>query len=233
MDLYLPSLQRVVQIDEANPAHEGGEAKLYEVQECPDSLLRIPKQLTDEWIEKSRAMLSSPLATASIGGGYADLAWPRGAVYTAARPRKLVGVEIPKIVGRRPLNTLWQSPSVSFQDLLLTARNIAWAAEAIHAEGHVIGDFHPGNILVAPNTLVTIIDCDSFHFVTPTRVFRCGCGRPLYLTPELLALPSLRNADRTPDQDAWGIGGPDVPALDAQPSHDIALHWGRNEVDFA
>ena len=68
---------------------------------------------------------------------------------------------------------------------------MAWAAEAIHDAGHVICDFHPANILVAPSTLLTIIDTDSFQFTTPARIFHCGCGRPVYLTPELLALPSL------------------------------------------
>ena len=205
MDLDLPSIQQTVQIDEAHPDYEGGGAKLYKAAQCPGSLIRIPKKLTDEWIDKVTAMRSSSLATVSIGGGYADLAWPQGLVYTAGTPRKLVGVELPKIEGRRPLNTLWQSQSVPFRDLLLTARNIAWAADVIHAAGHVIGDFHPGNILVAPNTFVTIIDCDSFHFVTPSRVFHCGCGRPIYLTPELLALKTLAAVDRTPDQDAWAF----------------------------
>ena len=205
MDVYVESLQRNVRIDEDRPAFEGGEAKLFESPSCPGSLLRLPKRLDDEWVEKSTAMLKSPLAMANIGGGYAKLAWPQGGVYTTTTPREFIGVEIPKIEGCRPLNALWKDRSLCLRDRILVARNIAWAAETIHAEGHAIGDLQPANILVAPNTFVTLIDCDSFQFVTPSRTYRCRVGRGPYLAPELVKLHSLDSVDRTPDHDSWSL----------------------------
>ena len=223
MDAYLPSIQQTVRFDEATPKYSGGLAELYEPLEAPQSLAKLPTNLTNEWIDKVTSMVSSPLANTSFGGGFADLAWPRGVVETAATPRKVIGVELPNITGRKPLNTLWKSKSISFQDRLLVARNLAWAVEEVHRAGHAVGDLTPSNVLVGANTCVSIVDCDSFHFVSAERVFRCGCGRPIYLAPELLALPSWETADRTPDQDAWALAVITFQLL--MRSHPMAAHY--------
>lgn len=47
------------------------------------------------------------------------------------------------------------------------AINLCHAVEAVHAMGHIIGDFNPNNILCRENGAVTLIDTDSFSILEP------------------------------------------------------------------
>jgi hypothetical protein len=90
-----------------------------------------------------------------------------------------------------------------------TARNLAAALGALHARGYVVGDVNESNILVTPSALVTLIDTDSFQVheygSAGEIIHTCPVARLEYTPPELQG-KSLHNAERSPEQDAFGLG---------------------------
>lgn len=95
-------------------------------------------------------------------------------------------------------------PQADWSFLIHTARNLASAFETIHARGHVIGDVNPGNVVVSPQALVKLIDCDSFQIDTGERLFLCDVGVPQFTAPELQDRP-FHGLRRTPDHDAFSL----------------------------
>lgn len=67
------------------------------------------------------------------------------------------------------------------------AINLCHAVEAVHAMGHVIGDFNPNNILCRENGAVTLIDTDSFSILEPRTytTYPCEVGMNDYIAPEI------------------------------------------------
>jgi serine/threonine protein kinase len=94
----------------------------------------------------------------------------------------------------------------SWKYLFTTAYNITSAVAAVHARGHLVGDLNESNILVAPNALITLIDCDSFQVRDPNtnQIFRCPVGKPEFTAPEIQG-KSYRDVDRTPETDNFAL----------------------------
>jgi len=67
-------------------------------------------------------------------------------------------------------------------------RCIASIIQAIHAQGYVLGDIKPQNILVNNRALPSIIDTDSFQVYHPitSQVYRCQVGSTGFTPPELI-----------------------------------------------
>ena len=72
-------------------------------------------------------------------------------------------------------------------------------------------DLNESNVLIAPNTLITLIDCDSFQVKDPRSgaVYRCPVGRDEYAAPEAQlgtqGRSSYRDFDRTPEMDCFAL----------------------------
>ena len=210
MEIYLSSCRQTVTIDEKQPAFEGGQARLYTVPDLPDELVKLYKNPTDECAEKALAMVQTSPTSASVGGGYAQMVWPRGIVYTAALPREFRGTQIPLIRGKHPLNTLWTTPSpwgtrIRFKDRHLAGRNIALGVHALHEAGCVVGDLSPANILVGQDMLCAFIDTDSFQFRAGDRVYSADFGRTPYAPPEALATNRPKATPRESAEDCWAL----------------------------
>jgi DNA-binding helix-hairpin-helix protein with protein kinase domain len=95
-------------------------------------------------------------------------------------------------------------PDVGWHHLVLAARNTAAAFQTLHAAGIVVGDVNQGNLLVDPQMCVRMIDCDSFQIARNGQVFNCPVGTPHFTPPELQS-QKLRDVERTPNHDRFGL----------------------------
>lgn len=138
-------------------------------------------------------------------------AWP-----TATLHQKIgcpvVGFLMPKVSGFEAIHKLYSPahrkhmfPRVDWAFLVHVARNTAAAFAAVHAAGHVISDVNQGNLVVAANGKVCLIDCDSFQVANGNDVFLCEVGVPHFTPPELQSLSSFRGVHRTQNHDQFGL----------------------------
>lgn len=80
----------------------------------------------------------------------------------------------------------------TWRDAVLAALLLAEAVAALHAEGVVIGDLNPENVLFSQETAparwrAVLLDSDSFQIRSADgQRFHCGVARPLYTAPELV-----------------------------------------------
>jgi DNA-binding helix-hairpin-helix protein with protein kinase domain len=139
----------------------------YRVCKRWDTLKIYHQPLPLEKQEKLRAMVQgSDDALTKIA------AWPTMTLH-AGRNGPVCGFLMPKVVGYEPIHHLYSPahrkrlfPKADWAFLLQAARNLAAAFEAIHRCGHIIGDVNQGNVVIAPNALVKLIDCDSFQITS-------------------------------------------------------------------
>lgn len=78
-------------------------------------------------------------------------------------------------------------PNTTRRNLYKMAINLCYALDAVHAQGHVIGDFNPNNIMCRENGDVTLIDTDSFCIQEKAlfNVYPCEVGMDDYIAPEI------------------------------------------------
>jgi DNA-binding helix-hairpin-helix protein with protein kinase domain len=184
----------------------GGEGTVYEVVGSPDrAAKRYHKYVPDAQAEKLRWMVR--LTRSEL---LKFTAWPTATLHERVSG-PVVGFLMPKAAGCKDIHTLY-SPAQRRQDfphadwarLVHTAVNCAAAFDTIHRAGYVIGDVNQKNVLVSANTLVYLIDCDSFQVRAGGRLFPCEVGFPEFTPPELQG-GKLRDVERTPNHDRFGL----------------------------
>jgi len=80
----------------------------------------------------------------------------------------------------------------TWRDAVLAALLLAESVAALHAEGVVIGDLNPENVVFTPAAgparwRAVLLDSDSFQICAADgRRFHCDVARPLYTAPELV-----------------------------------------------
>lgn len=80
----------------------------------------------------------------------------------------------------------------TWRDAVLATQLLAEAVSALHAEGVVIGDLNPENVMFSQATgqagwRAVLLDSDSFQIRSADgQRFHCGVARPLYTAPELV-----------------------------------------------
>ncbi len=185
---------------------EGGEGAIFEIPARTDWIAKVYSKQPDA--QKVQKLLEMPaLVTESLRK---IAAWPLDLLMN--RHNAVCGFVMPKISGRKDIHELYSPksrtlsfPEVDFRFLVHVCGNIARAFHIIHRHGHVIGDINHGSVLVGPDGMVAIIDCDSFQVTTPkNRVFTCDVGMPLFTAPEIQGR-SLRGLRRTLNQDYFGL----------------------------
>jgi DNA-binding helix-hairpin-helix protein with protein kinase domain len=185
---------------------QGGEGIVYEVQSDAGLVIKIYNhELTRERIDKltHMAAISSPELNKFA-------AWPLDVV--TDNTGKACGFTMRKLVAFVPLHMLF-SPmerkklfaDKGYNYLVHVARNLAMAFYKIHQMGIIIGDVNEANILVNPNGMVAMIDCDSFQVKNGKRYHFCEVGVPRYTPPELLEKGSFTNVVRTVNTDAFSL----------------------------
>ncbi len=196
---------------------EGGEGVLYAVETCDPVagplVAKIYHAPTADRARKLAAMVARPPENA-VAVRPRSLAWPIDLLCARREDEaRVVGFLMPRIEGRRPLADLLSPaarrrafPSFTYRHLVCVARNLALVVGQLHECGYVIGDLNESNILVGDDTLVTLVDTDSFQVQDPwrRRTFRCRVGRPELTAPELMGHP-FGTTPRTVDQDAFSL----------------------------
>ena len=138
-------------------------------------------------------------------------AWPMATLHITARGQ-IHGFLMPKVVGSEPIHHLYgpshrkqRYPDKDWAFLINTARNASAAFEVIHSHGHVIGDVNPNLVFIAANSIVKLIDCDSFQIVADGKRYLCEVGVPHFTPPELQRHSSFRGVTRTKNHDNFGL----------------------------
>jgi DNA-binding helix-hairpin-helix protein with protein kinase domain len=139
-------------------------------------------------------------------------AWPTSAIHAGGRRGPVVGFLMPRIAGHKPAFNLYspklrlqEFPSAGWAFLIHAAANAARAFAVIHDSGHVIGDVNHGNLVVASDATVKLIDCDSFQVSAGKQRWFCDVGVSTHQPPEFQGLTSYKGVARTPNHDNFGL----------------------------
>jgi DNA-binding helix-hairpin-helix protein with protein kinase domain len=135
-------------------------------------------------------------------------AWP---VATLFRGRETAGLIMQRVINCPEIFELYSPaqrkisfPRADWSFLIHTARNLAVAISEIHNHGHVIGDINQKNVVVARDTKIKLIDCDSFQVKISGHVYRCEVGVGHFTPPELQQR-NFRDILRTTNHDNFGL----------------------------
>ena len=151
--------------------------------------------------QKLRLMCSRPIRSPCV-------AWPQDILYDELK--RFVGVLMPRADGV-PLGAFAfhaelltnQFPSWTRYDLTRLCLNLSESVHTLHRYGVILGDLHPGNVLVSPEGSVCWVDADSFQI----EDYPCSVGTERFRAPELhgnfgdclrLVRPALHDADARP-----------------------------------
>lgn len=205
---------------------EGGEAFVYGLAQPAAHVLKeyrdkVIGERGGELERKLRAMLAKPPADPTARQKHVSIAWPDDISLDEARAFTgyvMLAIDIDRTVELHQVQTpsdrtrasraardtipAWLS-GFTWRYLLRVAANLSSAVAAIHAEGYVIGDFNGRNVRVSHETLVTLLDCDSFQVPGPRgEVFLCQVQLPGTLPPELTGA-DLTKVKREPSGDLY------------------------------
>jgi serine/threonine protein kinase len=143
--------------------------------------------------KKLEVMMAYPPKEPNSHLNHISFAWPKSLLKD--RNGKVVGFLMPAIPDAKELLDVYHPQrrrklglEIDWRFLHTTALNIASIIQAIHAEGYVLGDIKPQNILVNNCALPSIIDTDSFQVRRPNtrEVYRCLVGSEGFTPPELM-----------------------------------------------
>lgn len=187
----------------------GGEGSVYEVPVLGNNI--VAKIYHDAISAEKQAKLRG-----MVKGGDESLkkiaAWPLEVLHTSVGGQ-IRGFLMPKVAAdHEPIHHLYgpshrkqRYPDKDWAFLVNTARNVSAALDAIHSRGHVIGDINPNLLFVAENSIVKLIDCDSFQIVADGKHYLCEVGVPHFTPPELQSYSTFRGVRRTKNHDNFGL----------------------------
>ena len=183
----------------------GGEGSAYEASSHPGCVVKIYHEPpTDDKAAKLWHLTQLAQANPKLLN---FAAWPTSIVWKGQKPRGFImplvrGKEVHQLFG--PRERFVEFPSAGWDFLVQVARNCAAAFDSIHNIGVVVGDVNEGNILVAADGTVRLIDCDSYQVQHNGHLWTCDVGIPLWTPPELHGR-SYRGLRRTPNHDLFGL----------------------------
>lgn len=180
---------------------EGGEGCVFTAYAASElslvAKLYHPSQRTRWREQKLCLMCSRPIRSSCV-------AWPREILYDELR--RFVGVLMPRVDGV-PLGVFAfhekllkaQFPSWTRYDLTRLCLNLLESIHALHRYGVILGDLHPGNVLVSSDGAVHWVDADSFQI----EDYPCSVGTERFRAPELSG--NYGNFLRTRSHDAYAL----------------------------
>jgi DNA-binding helix-hairpin-helix protein with protein kinase domain len=186
----------------------GGEGSVYALADRSDVVAKLYHHRPGE--EKSAKIVAmARLGTKRL---LQLAAWPTSSIHAAPRSGAVLGFLMPRISGHKPAFALYspklrlqEFPSAGWAFLIHAAANAARAFAVIHESGHVIGDVNHGNLVVAADATVKLIDCDSFQVSAEGRRWLCDVGVSTHQPPEFQGLASYKHVLRTPNHDNFGL----------------------------
>ena len=152
----------------------GGEGVIYENIDERELCAKLfhPQKITDELHNKIKYMVENCPGDPMMPN-HRSIAWPMDILYEDIKKTKFLGYMMPfmgtkKFEGSHEYfdsdeRTKKFKGAFTWKYMFITAYNITSAVASIHKNGHCIGDLREANILVAPNALITFVDCDSFQ----------------------------------------------------------------------
>lgn len=184
----------------------GGEGIVYEVVDKPELVAKIYHEpISDDKAEKLRQMVA--LQSEKL---LRLAAWVTEVLHVAPSG-KVAGFLMPRLNSGNAVHELYNPksrrkhyPEADWRFLVRAAANLARAFSVVHTHGHAIGDVNHGNVLIARDATVRLIDCDSYHLNAPEQSFLCEVGVSTHTPPELQG-KSLREVERTANHDAFGL----------------------------
>jgi len=196
----------------------GGEGAIYsspsDILECAKIYL---KSAPPETLTKLSLMVSNPPSDPTYAlRKHRSISWPSALLYKSSAKSEVAGFFMPKLdlkVFQKALlfidpqdRTARFGGGFTWKHIVTAATNLSSAVAAIHAQGYCIGDLNESNILIAPNALISLIDCDSFQVpdTAAGRTYRCSVGKPEYTAPELSG-KRLCDVDRTIASDSFAL----------------------------
>jgi DNA-binding helix-hairpin-helix protein with protein kinase domain len=197
-----------IRISLGNKIGTGGEGSVFEVP-CLGS--DIVAKVYHELVPADRQAKLHAMVSGCHDSLKKISAWPVATLHLAAS-EPVRGFLMPRMVECEPLHHIYSPshrkqrfPEKDWAFLVHTARNVSAAFEAIHGHGHVIGDVNPNLVFVAGNSLVKLIDCDSFQIAAGGKDYLCEVGVPHFTPPELQTRSSFRGLRRTKNHDNFGL----------------------------
>ncbi len=186
----------------------GGEGDVYKVPAISHNLVAkiYHNLLKPDQQEKIRVMVQE----GSDDSLKKIAAWPTTTLHRG-RNGPIRGFLMPRVVGYEPHKLYSPAhrkqlfPKADWAFLVNAARNVAAAFDTLHAYGHVIGDVNQRNMFVTGDSVVKLIDCDSFQIAVNGNLYPCEGGVLDFTPPELRSLQSFRGVCRTVNHDNFGL----------------------------
>ena len=193
---------------------EGGEGAVYLLDGAPGSVVKIwhPDRIPLDADARIWHMVNNPVTP---GPGVAwSVSWPQrmvmenGAIAGYTMPILAPSEAWASIIEYANLSAAQrieaeQERRLLMDDRVSIARNLAWAFNAVHAAGYVIGDVNEKCVEVNRQNDVALMDCDSYGFTDPAtgQTFTNNMGRPEFQAPEAQG----NYANRTQEQDLFAL----------------------------
>lgn len=211
MKLRLQRDGRTFDLKDLNRIGSGGEAVVYELEGTPWAVKVYSKRVNGR-DDKLRVMLANPPKDPTSTQGHVSIAWPQDLLID--QHDRIVGYVMPRVEQMRRMFDFYnpgtrrkKCPLFTYKYLVATALNLAIAVRALHQRGYVMGDVNESNFLVADNTMVTLVDTDSFQVREPGngRIHHCTVASPLF-TPREMQGVDFAITERREEQDLFGLG---------------------------
>jgi DNA-binding helix-hairpin-helix protein with protein kinase domain len=186
---------------------KGGEGSVYLVKDQPAQVAKIYHEAPSLPKQAKLAYMASVVDAKLLS----YVSWPQDTLHLI-KGGPVVGFLMPKFTDRDPVHMVYspahrkqERPKASWDFLLCVARNTAAAFEALHEHGHVLGDVNQGNVLVAADSKVVLIDSDSFQVNAHGHLHLCEVGVAHFTPPELQTVASFDKVSRTTNHDNFGL----------------------------
>ena len=191
------------------PIANSGEGKVWRTNH--GYLAKIYHSPTPERVQKLAVMIAHPPTEPNSHLHHISFAWPKSVLKNAQGD--CVGFLMPEIKDAKELLDVYNPQlrkrnklEVDWRFLHITAQNIVSIIASLHANGYVLGDIKPQNILVNNRALPSIIDTDSFQIRNPKngKIYRCPVGSQDYTPPELIS-KDFASIDQTEVHDRFRL----------------------------
>ena len=211
MKLRLQHDGRTFDLNGLKQLGSGGEAIVYSLNGTPWAA-KVYSKLVSGRDEKLRVMLANPPKDPTSAQGHVSIAWPQDLLID--QHGRIVGYVMPQVEQMRRMFDFYnpgtrrkKCPLFTYKYLVATALNLSIAVRALHQRGYVMGDVNESNFLVAENTMVTLVDTDSFQVREPGngKIHHCTVASPLF-TPREMQGVDFTMAVRREEQDLFGFG---------------------------
>ena len=199
----------------------GGEGNIFHIQGNKKECAKIfhSQKINAELHQKILAMVNNPPDdTTWSTRKHRSITWPNAVLYQDLKKSQFIGYIMPAIDTQffQEAHMYYDQEdrlkkfggSFTYNHLYTVAHNITSAIASIHMKGHCIGDLRETNILVGPNTLIALIDTDSFQVKNNNtgRIFYTRVGTGEYLPPELINANFKNNDYDRYYSDLFGLG---------------------------